>query len=90
MRILGIDYGDKRIGLAVSDRLQLTAQALGVYTVTDEDTDKTYFLQLVDRYNVEKIVLGLDARDGKIATRGWTETGETTVMESFKRGERRR
>ena len=30
MRILGIDYGDKRIGLALSDELEVTARGLGV------------------------------------------------------------
>ncbi len=31
--------------------------------------------------NADRLVFGLDARDGKIATHGWTETGETTVEE---------
>jgi len=62
MRILGIDYGDRRIGLAVSDRLQITAQALGRYLVTDKKEDKKYFTQLVADYRIEKIVLGLPLR----------------------------
>ena len=31
MRIVGVDYGERRIGLAVSDELGLTAQGLEVY-----------------------------------------------------------
>ena len=62
MRILGIDHGDRRIGLAVSDVLQITAQALGVYQVTTEEADRKYFTQLVADYQIEKIVLGLPLR----------------------------
>ncbi len=70
MRILGIDYGDRRIGLAVSDALQLTAQALGVYQVNHEEADKEYFTQLVADYRIEKIVLGLPLRmDGTPGSR---------------------
>ncbi len=70
MRILGIDYGDRRIGLAVSDALQLTAQALGVYHVSNEEADKEYFTKLVADYQIEKIILGLPLRmDGTPGTR---------------------
>ncbi|MCJ7580349.1 MAG: Holliday junction resolvase RuvX [Candidatus Aminicenantes bacterium] len=70
MRILGIDHGDRRIGLAVSDRLQITAQALGVYQVTTEEADRKYFTQLVADYQIEKIVLGLPLRmDGTSGSR---------------------
>jgi len=70
MRILGIDHGDRRIGLAVSDMLQITAQALGVYQVTTEEADRKYFTQLVADYQIEKIVLGLPLRmDGTSGSR---------------------
>ncbi len=70
MRILGIDYGDKRIGLAVSDRLQITAQGLGCYQVTNKKEDKKYFTQLAADYQIEKIVLGLPLRmDGTSGSR---------------------
>ena len=62
MRILGVDFGDRRIGLAVSDGLQITAQALGRYLVTNKEEDKKYFTQLVANYRIEKIVLGLPLR----------------------------
>ena len=39
-----------------------------------------WFEKLVARYP-DKIVLGLDARKGYIATRGWKQTGQTTVMD---------
>lgn len=58
-RILGIDFGDCSIGLAVSDPLGLTAQALGRYTVNTKKEDAKYFLDLISRYGVGEIVVGL-------------------------------
>ncbi len=70
MRILGIDYGDKNIGLAISDKLLFTAQPLGLYKTINKTEDKQYFLQLASRYKVSKIVIGLPLRlDGSAGTR---------------------
>jgi putative Holliday junction resolvase len=55
-RILGIDYGDKRVGIAISDPLNITAQPLKVVEspkVIDE------VLALINQYSVEKIIVGL-------------------------------
>lgn len=62
MRILGVDFGDKNIGLAVSDKLLITAQALGSYRVKNEEEDKKYFKDLVSKYEIEEIVIGLPLR----------------------------
>jgi len=59
MRILGIDYGDKRIGLAVSDPLRVTAQAIGQYEVAGRKKDARYFRELVQKYGIAEIVIGL-------------------------------
>jgi len=59
MRVLGIDFGDKNIGLAVSDPLQLTAQALDRYRVRSKKEDEKYFKNLVKRYDIKEIVVGL-------------------------------
>lgn len=70
MRILGVDFGDKNIGLAVSDKLLITAQALGSYRVKNEEEDKKYFKDLVSKYEIEEIVIGLPLRmDGTPGTR---------------------
>ena len=70
MRILGIDYGDKNIGLAISDKLLFTAQPLGLYKTINKTEDKKYFLQLASRYKISKIVIGLPLRlDGSAGTR---------------------
>ena len=59
MRILGIDYGDARVGVAVTDPLGITAQ--GVKTI--KNTGKKRLLlelaEIIDEYSPEKIVIGL-------------------------------
>lgn len=70
MRILGIDFGDRNIGLAVSDALLLTAQAIGRYRIQNKEEDKKYFLGLVSKYEISEIVIGLPLRmDGSSGTR---------------------
>ena len=61
MRIMGLDYGSRTVGVAVSDALQMTAQA--VETVTREEENKLRktlrrIEELAQEYEVEKIVLG--------------------------------
>lgn len=61
MRIMGLDYGSCTVGVAVSDALQMTAQA--VETVTREEENKLRktlrrIEELAQEYEVEKIVLG--------------------------------
>jgi putative Holliday junction resolvase len=69
MRVLGIDPGDRNIGIAVSDTLLITAQALDRYQVKSKDEDKKYFKELVEKYEIVKIVVGLPLRmDGSIGT----------------------
>ncbi|MEA3422170.1 MAG: Holliday junction resolvase RuvX [Acidobacteriota bacterium] len=70
MRILGIDFGDKNIGLAVTDKLSLTAQGLGQYKVKNPDEDKKYFKNLAEQYEISKIVIGLPLKmDGTQGSR---------------------
>ena len=59
MRTLGIDYGDARIGVAISDELGITAQ--GLETIHHENNDKIALRRLeeiVKEYKVDKIVVG--------------------------------
>ena len=59
MRIMGIDYGDSRVGIALSDPLGITAQGL---TTLPNKVYKLMLknpLNLVSEHNVEKIVLGM-------------------------------
>ena len=62
MRIMGLDYGSKTVGVAVSDLLGLTAQP--VETITRKDENKlrktcARIEELIKEYEVTKIVLGL-------------------------------
>lgn len=59
MRILAIDLGEKRIGIAISDELGITAQGLPTIPSTTEDENLKKIKKLVDKYNVKKIILGL-------------------------------
>ncbi|HHV99273.1 MAG TPA: Holliday junction resolvase RuvX [Clostridiaceae bacterium] len=59
MRIMGIDYGDSRIGIAVSDPFGWTAQ--GVETINSKGSEGKVLdriIELIKQYNVEKIVVG--------------------------------
>lgn len=71
MRVLGIDYGDRHIGLALSDPLLITAQPLGSYETSGRDSDdRRYFRDLVAKHDIGEIVLGNPLRmDGTPGTR---------------------
>jgi putative holliday junction resolvase len=70
MRILGIDYGDKNIGLAVSDELLMTARTLGTYRIRSKPEDKMYFQDLINEHKIGRIVVGLPLRmNGSEGTR---------------------
>lgn len=58
-RILGIDWGEKRIGVAVSDPLFLTAQPLTTIQCSDFAGILEQLRLLIEEKNVEKIVIGL-------------------------------
>lgn len=60
MRTLGIDYGDARTGLAITDALGITAQ--GLETVTTNGNDKVLLAKLDDvfsKYEIDTIVIGM-------------------------------
>ncbi|MEK6634798.1 MAG: Holliday junction resolvase RuvX [Planctomycetota bacterium] len=59
MRILGIDYGEKRIGMAVSDPLGITAQGLPTIERTNIQDDLQKILNVVREKEVREIVVGL-------------------------------
>lgn len=59
MRILGIDYGTKRHGLAVSDPLGMTAQPGGLVTRKGKDPGLDEIAEVIEDKEVESIVVGL-------------------------------
>ena len=58
-KIMGLDIGEKRIGIALSDPLRITAQGLESYQVRGEEEDIAYIKALCEKYGVEQIVCGL-------------------------------
>lgn len=62
MRIMGLDFGSKTVGVAVSDELLLTAQGLEIIRRKDENKLRqtcARIEELIVEYGVEEIVLGL-------------------------------
>ena len=59
-RILALDVGDRRIGLAVSDALGFTAQGLETYTRTGDDKrDAAYIVEVANGYAPAMLLFGL-------------------------------
>ena len=60
MRTLAIDYGDARVGIAITDELNITAQ--GLETIERNNSDKIILRRLdeiLEKYDVETIVVGM-------------------------------
>jgi len=62
MRSLGLDVGDKRTGVAISDPQGILATPLTVLIYKDEDVFIDEILKLVEQYKAECIVVGLPRR----------------------------
>ena len=58
MRILGLDLGDRTIGVAICDPLGYTAQGITTIRRKNEDVDIEELRKICSEYTVEKIVLG--------------------------------
>lgn len=56
MRIMGLDFGERTIGVAVSDALQITAQ--GIKTIRRSKEELLELKQIIQEYEVHQIVLG--------------------------------
>jgi len=71
MRLLGIDYGEKYIGIAVTDELSIAAHPLT--TVICDKTEFDRIKELIKKHEVNKIIIGLpknmDGSSGKSVDR---------------------
>jgi putative holliday junction resolvase len=69
-RILAVDYGERRIGLAVSDELGITASPLMTLARRSDDETVRQIAQLASKLRVTQIVVGLprrtDAQEGEM------------------------
>jgi len=71
LRIMALDLGDRRIGVAVSDELGWTAQGIGVVERHRDGRELEEIERLVREREVSEIVVGLPRNmDGSIGPRG--------------------
>ncbi len=61
-RVLGLDVGSRRIGVAVSDPLGITAQGLETLQRRTKRHDFEYLQRVIREYDVREIVVGLPLR----------------------------
>ena len=61
-RVLGLDVGTRRIGLAVTDPLGITAQGLETLERKNKKQDFAYLNRVLREYGVKEIVVGLPLR----------------------------
>lgn len=62
MRVMGLDYGTKTVGVAVSDALNITAQAVETVVRKEENKLRQTLARieaLIEEYQVEEVVVGL-------------------------------
>ncbi len=89
-RILGLDYGTRRVGSALSDPGRTMAFPAEVYEPRGPEPDARYFRELVREHDVERIVVGLplhlSGREGALALKArrfgeWlaATTGRTVI-----------
>lgn len=76
-RVLGIDFGVKRVGAAVSDPGRSIATPLEVYERKDQARDARHYKKLADEHEIDRVVVGLPVhttgREGDSASkaRAW-------------------
>lgn len=59
MKILSIDHGNKRIGVAISDELGISAQALPTIQVNNEDFAIKQIVKLSDEHKCDTVLIGV-------------------------------
>ncbi len=73
MTIMGLDYGSRTVGVAISDELLMTAQGKEIIRRKEENKLRKTLArieELIQEYGVEKIVLGLPLNmDGTVSER---------------------
>lgn len=63
-RILALDVGERRIGVAITDPTGATAQPLQTVVRTGQDGGLTRLVAMIRRYDVKEVVVGLPTRTG--------------------------
>ena len=71
MRILSMDVGERRIGLAISDSFGWTAQGIETLIRRDDQYDHDYIRKILNQFQPQKIVIGLPKNmNGSIGPQG--------------------
>lgn len=71
MRLLGLDVGEVRIGVAVSDPLGKTAQPTTVIVRKNIQADTEELHKIIKQYHIEKVIVGLPLNlDGSLGVQG--------------------
>lgn len=71
MRLLGLDVGEVRIGVAVSDPLGKTAQPTTVIVRKSIQADTEELHKIIKQYQIEKVIVGLPLNlDGSLGVQG--------------------
>jgi putative holliday junction resolvase len=63
-RVLGLDFGTRRVGAAVSDPRRMIATPLEVYARRDPAQDARHYQNLVQEHEIDRIVIGLPLHTG--------------------------
>lgn len=86
MRILGLDIGDKTIGVAISDPLGFTAQGITTIKRKNLKSDLAELEKIIKNYNVEEIISGLPKNmNGTVGPQGEKVLGLCEIIkEEFK------
>ena len=91
MRILAVDYGERRTGLAVSDELGITAQGLDTVIAEREEDVLSRVVETARRLGAGRILVGLplnmdgteSEKSGKVRTFGEALARETALPVEF-------
>ena len=71
MRILSIDFGERRVGLAISDPTGTIAQGLETITYNSDEDLFNALEQVIEKYQVDSLVIGMPFNmNGTIGERG--------------------
>ena len=77
-RLLAIDYGEKRLGLAISDPNQIISKPLKTIILSDSQYIYNELEKIISDYEIQKLIIGLPlGMDGK-------KTQQTRKVEAFK------
>ena len=77
-RLLAIDYGEKRLGLAISDPNQIISKPLKTIILSDSQYIYNELEKIISDYEIQKLIIGLPIG------MDWKNTQQTSKVEAFK------